>query len=157
MIKLKQILAEISKKEFNDIASTYQNKLSEDDILALRSWTVNLSNPLKSSNLMTRFAARKYITQSENIKKVSQEFVKRMFGTNPIKIYRGIRNIDKKTTHRIKSYTFNQGFAKSWGIKSTVIEKEITYKDVIGVPSIAFKNWYDWESYDNEVEVIIDD
>ena len=161
MIKLIDILKEnqevkISATSFNSKAKSFFDKLSPKDVIALRSWTANLElRDAKKFGLVSRVAAKKYILNAPNITGVSQEFIKSLIGTNPFNVYRAYK--PNVTGTGLKSYTIRKGTADAfnyWDSKQ-IDTRTITYKDVIAVPAISFKNWSEAGSYLTEYEIIL--
>lgn len=137
--------------KFNKEAFLFNKFLSDNDIIALRSWTVNLSNP-KSNEYIPRNKALNYILKSNNIKLVSQNFIKHIIGNKKFKIYRAYTKLGNK---KINSYSISKKEAIRFGWWKNIDEKIITFQDVIAVPAISFKNWNDASGYINEKEIII--
>jgi hypothetical protein len=150
MIKLKDILKEISRKSFNDIAKSSYSKLSDEEILALRSWVVNLNKPI--GDYMNKTKAKKFIQNSSNIKNQSQNVIKKLFGDKPFNVYRAY--FDKKGSG-LRSYSVNEKEASKFSRFGDLDTKQITYKDVVAVPAISFYKWEDVGGYDNELEIVI--
>ena len=157
MIRLIDILTEaeykISHREFNSKAKSYFNKLSDADVIALRSWTINLDKPSKP--YITRKQARKYISYAPNITGVSQEFIKSLIGTKDFEVYRAYNT--STSSSGLKSYTLRSSAAQAFNYWDTkkIDTRTITYKDVIAVPAISFKGWEEAGSYDNEYEIVL--
>ena len=158
MIRLIDLLKEaeelkISEREFNSKAQQFYNKLSESDVIALRSWTANLDTPPKG--LISRKKAKKYLITSPNIKGVSQEFIKKLSDNKPFLVFRAY---DPETSGTgLKSYTLRKGTSDAFNyydIKSIDV-RTITYKDVIAVPAISFKGWEDAGGYLTEYEIVL--
>lgn len=150
MIRLKTLLSEISVRDFNKIAKQFYSKLNEDEIIALRSWIINLKNPPKG--FINKNMAKKFIQNNSNIHQQSQNMIKTIFGTKPFYAYRSYWEHEGLGSG-LKSYTINKklNFTNS----KTKDEKQITYKDVIAVPAIAFHRWADAIGYSNEGELVI--
>jgi len=147
----------ISRTGFNKKAEQFFDKLSPKDVIALRSWTVNLDNPadLIDPELIPRRDARRYIYTAPNITGVSQEFIKSLVGNEPFNVYRAYEK--DSPGFGLKSYTISKRIAddfNQYGWKK-ISTREITYKDVIAVPSIAFKDWEDSGPYLSEYEIVI--
>jgi hypothetical protein len=151
MIKLKNLLNEMSVKSFNKIAKQFYSKLSEDEIIALRSWIINLKNPGKG--YINKVKAKKFIQNSSNIQKQSQNLMKSIFGTEPFYVYRSYYEHEGLGTG-LRSYTISprMKFGGSGKVKD---KKQVTYKDVFAVPGIAFYKWSEAGGYSNEGEVVI--
>ncbi len=147
----------ISRTGFNKKAEQFFDKLSPKDVIALRSWTVNLDNPadLIDPELVPRRDARRYIYNAPNITGVSQEFIKSLVGTEPFNVYRAYEK--DSPGFGLKSYTISKRIAddfNQYGLKK-ISSREITYKDIVAVPAIAFKDWEDSGPYLSEYEIVI--
>jgi hypothetical protein len=161
MIKLIDILKEteeikISEYSFNSKAKSFFDKLSPEDVMALRSWTANLDfKYAKEFGLVSRVIAKKYITNAPNITGVSQEFIKSLIGTKPFNVFRAYD--PQVSGSGLKSYTLRKDTADSFNYYSikNIDTRTITYKDIIAVPAISFKNWREAGSYKTEYEIIL--
>jgi len=151
MIKLKILLNEINIKSFNNMAKTFYSKLSNEEIIALRSWVINLNKPV-GNDYMTKTKAKKFIQSNINIKKQSQNIIKNIFGDKPFNVYRAY--YDKRGSG-LKSYSIREKEAKKFSKSGELDKKQITYKDVVAIPAMAFYKWEDAGHYDNEIEIIL--
>lgn len=153
---LTKLLLEITRDQFNSTAKLYANKLSNKDLLVLRSWVITGLWDSPPPGYISRKDAAAYMLSAKGnlIKITSQNFIKRLYGTEKFKVYRSYS--PDTPSKNLKSYSLKKGQALLFNPYSGILDtKIITYNDVIAVPAISFKGWKEEDAYDNELEIIL--
>jgi len=149
-IKIAPLLVEVSARAYTSLAKKFPAKLNDEELNALRSWTVNIKTKYK--NYMTQPAAKRYIASSPNIQTQSQKFIKSIFGDKPFNVYRSFYEGSRESG--LKSYSVSATQAKKFNRFGEQEKRTITYKDVVAVPALGWKGW-DSGGYENEAEIIL--
>lgn len=155
------LLQEITYSDFTSKASAWFSKLSDKDVIALRSWVVWPTDAgvemfkERGEKYISGKKAALYLSKSDNIRNVSRSFIKSIWGNEPLTVYRSY-DADHPALG-LKSYSVSSKAARMFGAggPGNFDKRKITYKDVVAVPAISFKGWKSSKDYAVEMEIVI--